>query len=110
NSQEAVAEIDPNGGGIGAQEQTPSIDARKSSTPNNLDGGLEFDPKAAGQTVVTATIPGFIITTAAAKTVNVGASPALNLPASLPPIASGLQEGAFSGTLAVTQPNDVIVH
>lgn len=110
NSQEAVAEIDPNGGGTGVQEQTAGIEAGKSSTPNNLAGGLEFDPKAAGTTVVTATIPGFISTTAAAKTVTVAASPAINLPAALPPIASGLQEGAFSGTLAVTQPNDVIVH
>jgi hypothetical protein len=110
NSQEAVAEIDPNGGGTGAQEQTAGIAAGKSSTPNNLAGGLEFDPKAAGTTVVTATIPNFINTTASAKTVTVAASPALNMPATLPPIAAGLQEGSFSGTLAVTQPNDVIVH
>ena len=76
NSQAAVAEIDTNGGGNGAQEQTASIAAGQSSTPDNAVGGLEFDPKAGGTTIVTASIPGFGTTTAAAKTVTVAASPA----------------------------------
>ena len=109
NSQAAVAEIDPNGGGTGAQLQTASIEAGKSSTPNNLPGGLEFDPRGEGATVVSASSPGFISTTAAAKTVPVAASPAITLPA-LSPIAAGLQDGVFSGTLGAQQSNDVIVH
>ena len=67
----AVAEIDLNGGVNGAQPQTASIAAGQGATPFNTAGGLEFDPKAQGTTVVTATIPGFITTTAGAKAVTI---------------------------------------
>jgi hypothetical protein len=60
----AVAEIDLNGGVDGAQPQTASIAPGQVATPFNTAGGLEFDPKAGGTTVVTATIPGFITTAA----------------------------------------------
>ena len=67
----AVAEIDFNGGVNGDQPLTASIVPGQVATPFNTAGGLEFDPKAGGMTVVTATIPGFITTAAGAKTVTI---------------------------------------
>lgn len=66
-----MAEIDPNGGGAGAQQQTTAIAAGASRSPFNAAGGLEFDPLATGSTVVSASIPGFITTTAASVSVTV---------------------------------------
>ena len=71
NSNAAVAELDPNGGGVGAQQRTAIIAEGASSTPNNVAGGLEFDPLAAGSTTVSASIPGFIVTTTGTQVVNV---------------------------------------
>ena len=72
NSNESVAEIDLNGGLNGAQSQTANIVPGLTTTPSNATGGLEFDPKAQGSTVVTASIPGFIVTPAATRTVLIG--------------------------------------
>ena len=72
NSDEPVAEIDLNGGLNGAQSQTANIVPGQTTTPSNGAGGLEFDPKAQGSTVVAASIPGFIVTTAATRTVLIG--------------------------------------
>jgi K319L-like, PKD domain/PKD domain len=110
NSQAAVAEIDANGGGNGAQEQTASIAAGQFSTPANAAGGLEFDPKAGGTTIVTAAIPGFTATTAAAKTVTVAASPLISFLGGLPTIGGGLQNGAYSATIPSQQQTDLVVH
>ena len=110
NSQAAVAEIDTNGGGNGAQEQTASIAAGQFSTPANAAGGLEFDPKAGGTTVVTAAIPGFSATTAAAKTVTVAASPLISFLGVLPTIGGGLQNGAYLATIPSQQATDLVVH
>jgi hypothetical protein len=65
----AVAEIDFNAGVNVEQPVTASIAPGQSGTPFNTAGGLEFDPKTVGTTVVTATIPGFITTAAGARTV-----------------------------------------
>ena len=59
NSNSTAAELDQQGGLNGAQQQTATIPAGQSQTPNNAPGGVEFDPLAAGTTVVTATIPNF---------------------------------------------------
>lgn len=69
SSDDTVAEIDQNGGLNGAPSQTATIASGQFATPFNTAGGLEFDPKAVGTTVVTATIPGFITTGAGTKTV-----------------------------------------
>jgi hypothetical protein len=103
----AVAEIDPNGGGAGAQIATASIAAGASSTPNS-GGGLEFDPLAAGTTTVTASIPGFIATTAASQSVVVTGS-AITLPP-LGTLGGGLQNGAFGGQLGTASHGGVTVH
>jgi hypothetical protein len=71
NSNAGVAEVDQNGGLNGAQVQTARIVAGQSSTPFNASGGLEFDPAAAGSTVLTATIPGFAMVPAAGLALNV---------------------------------------
>jgi hypothetical protein len=71
NANEPVAEIDLNGGLNGAQSQTANIVPGQTTTPSNAAGGLEFDPKAQGSTVVAASIPGFIVTTAATRTVTI---------------------------------------
>lgn len=60
NSNSAAAELDLNGGLSGAQVQTATIATGQTQTPLNQAGGVEFDPTAAGTTVVTATIPNFI--------------------------------------------------
>ena len=85
-----------------------SIVAGQQSTPSGA-GGLEFDPLSTGTTVVTATIPGFITTAAGARTVTVG-TPAINIAANLGSIGSGLQFGAFGGSLAASQHGGVTVH
>lgn len=111
NSQSAVAEIDPNGGGLGAQEQTANILSGLSNTPNNAAGGLEFDPKGAGPTVVTATIPGFIATANATRTVTVAPSPALSILTSGTVVAGGLQAGSgFLVTIPFVLQAPLVVH
>jgi hypothetical protein len=71
SSDSNAAEIDQNGGLNGAPSQTATIAVGQSATPFNAAGGLEFDPKAMGTTIVTATVPGFITTAAAMKTVTI---------------------------------------
>ena len=71
NGNAAAAELDPNGGGVGAQVRMASIVAGQSGTPDNQAGGLELDPLAAGTTTVSASIPGFLVTTAGSSSVTV---------------------------------------
>jgi hypothetical protein len=71
NSNATVAEIDQNGGLNGAQSQTAQIVAGQNSTPNNVTGGLEFDPLAAGPTTVATSATGFIRVTTATQNVTV---------------------------------------
>ena len=54
-----------------AQVQTAFITAGQSITPSNTVGGLEFDPRGAGSTVLTATIPNFTSLPATGVTINV---------------------------------------
>ena len=107
NSNAGVAEIDL--GGVGAQLQTASIAAGQSETPGSGANALEFDPLGSGQTVVTASIPNFIATTAASATVTVN-TPAITLSAP-GTVAGGLQLAAVNGSLGTsTQHGGVTVH
>ncbi len=110
NSNATVAEIDLNGGVSGAQSQTAAISAGSQNTPSSGAGSLEFDPLAGGSTIVTATIPDFITTTAGVRTVTVTAVPAITLAASLGSIGGGLQIGPFGGSLGASQHGGVTVH
>ena len=79
NSTASVAELDPDGGGAGAQVRTVAIAEGQSTSPGAA-GGIEFDPLNVGTTTVSASIPGFIATTAAATTVTIS-TPTISLPA-----------------------------
>jgi hypothetical protein len=108
NSNETVAEIDDNGGVNGLQQKTATILPGQQSTPTG-PGGLEFDPLSTGTTVVTATIPNFITTSAGVKTVTV-VTPAINIGNSFGSIAGGVRIGAFGGSLGASQHGGVTVH
>lgn len=70
---------------------TMTIAPNSASTPSGLtNGGAEFDPIAAGTTVVSASIPGFSATTASAQTVTVTAS---SISLSNLTVGAGLQRG-----------------
>ena len=90
--------------------QIANIAVGASDTPFNASGGLEFDPRDDGTTVVSATIPGFITTTAGARTVIVTPSPKITMASTLPPIGAGLQIGQFGVTLETPPQADLIVH
>ena len=79
NSNAAVAQIDKIGGAADLQVQVADIAVGASATPFNASGGLEFDPRGAGTTVVSAAIPGFMTTTAGARTVTVTPSPKITM-------------------------------
>ncbi|MGB2714371.1 MAG: hypothetical protein WBC51_09350, partial [Vicinamibacterales bacterium] len=70
NSNDAVAQLVTQAGG--AQSRTVVIPARDFRTPFTVAaGGIELDALAAGQTTVSASIPGFLVTTAGIVTVNI---------------------------------------
>jgi hypothetical protein len=70
NSNGAAAQLVTLAGG--AQSRTVVIPATQSISPTSVAaGGVAFDPLAAGETVVSATIPGYIATSRATVTVTV---------------------------------------
>jgi hypothetical protein len=71
-------------------------------------GGVAFDGTALGFTTVSATIPGFIATTAASQTVTV-TQPSISF-SSLGTVGAGLQGPGNSATLSVSQHGGVTVH
>jgi hypothetical protein len=60
NDDASVAELDPNGGGLGAQTRMVTIPGGQSYSPLDAAGGVEFDPLGSGWTMVTAESPGFV--------------------------------------------------
>lgn len=90
NSDAGVGQLTTLGGS--AQMRTVTIAADTFDSPGSVaSGGIAFDSLAAGQTVVSASIPGFIITTAGVVTVEVSASPTLNIVSAEFTVGSGLQ-------------------
>ena len=70
NSDASVAQLVTLAGG--AQSRSITVAAGQSSSPSTVGaGGIEFDPLSAGTTTVSASIPGFITTTAGTITVEV---------------------------------------
>ena len=108
NSNAGIAELDQNGGLNGAQLQTATIAATQFQTPNNVAGGIEFDPFGTGTTVVTASIPNFLTLPAGGVTVTVS-TPAVNMPV-LQDMGGGLMFGAYQGTLGGSDHGGVQVH
>ena len=86
-----------------------SITPGNSSSPGTVaTGGVAFDGTQLGSTVVSATIPGLIATTAASQTVNV-TQPSISLNG-LGTVGSGLQGPVNSATLSASQHGGVTVH
>ena len=86
-----------------------SVTPGNSSSPGTVvAGGVAFDGTALGSTTVSATIPGFIATTAASQTVTV-TQPSISL-SGLGTVGSGLQSGANTATLSVSNHGGVTVH
>ena len=82
--------------GVGATA-TVNIAQQSASSPGTVvDGGVAFRPFAAGSTVISATIPGYIATTNASRTVNV-TSPTMSMSATT--VGGGLMRGG-SGSLS----------
>ncbi len=86
-----------------------SITPGNSTSPGTVaTGGVAFDGTALGSTTVSATIPGFITTTAASQTVAV-TQPTISLGA-LGTIGAGLQNSGNSATLSVSNHGGVTAH
>ncbi len=80
-----------------------TIAAGTSASGSLANGGVEFDPVAPGTTTVSATIPGYIATTAATQSVTITA-PAINMGSGI--VGAGLMT-AVNGSLATgTHPSD----
>jgi hypothetical protein len=107
NSNAPVAEIDQHGGVNGAQSQTPQIAAGQATTPNNVAGGVEFDPISPGTTIVSVSIPGFAGTVTASVSVTVTGA-GITVPG-LAAVGGGLQV-AYIGTLGASNHGGVSVH
>ena len=93
-----------------AQTLTVAIPANTSLSPTSVaTGGIALDPLAVGDTVVSASIPGFISTSGATVSVSVTATPItlFNLPAT---VGAGLQVGAFTVRLGGAGHSGVTVH
>ncbi len=86
-----------------------TIPVGSSFSPSTVaTGGVAFDGTALGSTTVSATIPGFIATTAASQNVTV-TQPTISL-SPLGTIGAGLQGAGSSATLSVSQHGGVTVH
>jgi hypothetical protein len=85
-----------------AASRSVVIGVRQSQTASSVAaGGVAFDPVAAGSTRVSASVPGFVLTTAASRTVSV-TTPGIvvNSPNGISRIVgAGLQDGPYSVNL-----------
>ena len=105
NSAAAVGELQT--AGPTGQSVAVQILENANATPSSVaSGGVEFHPLGLGATVVDASIPGFVATTAAAGNVNVTA-PTISLSVNGFDIGAGLQDGNFNASLSASQHGGV---
>jgi len=90
-----------------ASPVTVTIDVGASSSPSNLaSGGVLFEPLTVGTTDVSATIPGFVSTSNATRTVTVS-EPGMTVNGTT--VGAGLQYGNFQAVLGATDHGGVDV-
>jgi uncharacterized repeat protein (TIGR01451 family) len=105
NSAALVAQLVTTAGA--AQARTVTIPAGQSFSPTSVaTGGVAFDPIGNGVTTVSATIPGFIATTAASVNVTVS-TPTITLFSLPATVGAGLQTGLFTARLGASQHGGV---
>ena len=107
NQTAAVAQLTTLAGT--AQTRTVSIGPGLTNSPTVLaNGGIQFDPIAAGATQVSATAPGFTALTTATRSVTVSA-PGVTLGSLPATVGAGLQDGVYTGSLGGSNHGGVTV-
>lgn len=105
NSNAAIADLVTQS--LTADQVTVSIPAGSSTSPGSAAlGGVEFDAIAPGTTTVSATLPGYITTTAATQSVTISA-PVINVNGAV--VGSGLMVQAIGSLASGTHPTDSII-
>jgi len=108
NSNPAVAQLVTTA--LTGQQVTVTLPAGQLNSATTVaQGGVALHALGSGSSTVSATIPGFLSTTAAAPTVTVDA-PTISLSSFPTTIGAGLQVENFSANLAAAQHGGVTVH